>query len=47
MTKEEFFKGIEEHRKRLNELREKIRKDIEESKKRKREEESSETEIPE
>ena len=33
MTKEEFFKGIEEHRKRLNELREKIRKDIEELKK--------------
>ena len=36
MTKEEFLKGIEEHRKRLNELREKIRKDIEESKKSKR-----------
>ena len=32
MTKKEFFKGIEEHRKRLNELKEKIRKDIEESK---------------
>lgn len=40
MTKEEFLKRVEEQRKYIKELREKIRKSIEESKKNKK------TEIP-
>ena len=41
MTKEEFLKRVEEQRKFIKELREKIRKYIEEAKK------SKKTEIPE
>ena len=38
MTKEEFLKNVEEQRKRIKELRDKIMKSIEESKKSKKSE---------